>query len=126
MLRKYLFPVLFIVACSAPLRADTLGVNIVAMFPKSTAEFAYANLREARKYPWYAQFKSQALPLRFSDLEHFLASIGVDDNVQIDELAWAVGAGETELGPTTRAFLIRARSWVSRLAISIPNQLKVI
>jgi hypothetical protein len=97
--RKYLLPILFIVACCAPLRGDTLGVNIVAMFPKSTAEFAYANLKEARKFPWYAQFKSQVLPLRFSDLEHFLTSIGVDDNIQIDELAWAVGPGETATGP---------------------------
>ena len=102
-LRKYLLSMLFIVACCAPLRADTLGVNIIAMFPKSTAEFAYANLKEARKFPWYAQFKSQALPLRFSDLEHFLASIGVDDDVQIDELAWAVCAGETEMGPDDRS-----------------------
>lgn len=102
-LRKYLLSMLFIVACCAPLRADTLGVNIIAMFPKSTAEFAYANLKEARKFPWYAQFKSQALPLRFSDLEHFLASIGLDDNVQIDEVAWAVGAGETEMGPDDKS-----------------------
>jgi hypothetical protein len=101
-LRKYLLPMLLIASC-APLRADTLGVNIVAMFPKSTAEFAYANLKEARKFTWYAQFKSQALPLRFSDLEHFLASIGVDDNVQIDELAWAVGSGETEIGPDDKS-----------------------
>jgi len=102
-LRKYRLSMLFIVSCCAPLGADTLGVNIIAMFPKSTAEFAYANLKEARKFPWYAQFKSQALPLRFSDLEHFLASIGVDDNVQIDELAWAVGAGETETVPDDKS-----------------------
>ncbi|HSY66598.1 MAG TPA: hypothetical protein VK829_18555 [Terriglobales bacterium] len=73
------------------------------MFPKNTAEFAYANLKEARKYPWYAQFKSQALPLRFSDLEHFLASIGVDDHVQVDELAWAVGSGETAAVPDDKS-----------------------
>jgi hypothetical protein len=98
-LRKYLLSMLIIVTCCAPLRADTLGINIVAMFPKSTAEFAYANLKAARKFPWYAQFKSQVLPLRFSDLEQFLASIGVDDNVQVDELAWAMGSGETTAVP---------------------------
>jgi hypothetical protein len=103
LLRKYLFPAIFVVVACAPLRAGTLGVNIVAMFPKGTAEFAYADLKEARKFPWYAPFKSQTLPLRFSDLEHFLAAIGVDDNVQIDEVAWALGSGETAAGPDDKS-----------------------
>ncbi len=93
---------LCILACPA-VRAGTLNVNVVAMFPRSTAEFAYADLKEARKFPWYAQFKSQSLPLRFSDLEHFLASVGVDDNVQIDEVAWALGSGEADAGPDDKS-----------------------
>jgi len=75
--------------------AGVLGTNIVAMFPRNTAEFAYADLKEARKFPWYAQFKSQTLPVRLSDLEHFLAAVGVDDNLQIDELAWSLESSDS-------------------------------
>lgn len=102
-LKKYLSPALVLFIGGPALRAGTLGVNVVAMFPKGTAEFAYADLREARKFPWYAQFKSQALPIRFSDLEHFLASVGVDDNVQIDELAWSLGAGDASSGSSDKS-----------------------
>ena len=73
------------------------------MFPKNTAEFAYANLKEARQFPWYAQFKSQTLPGHFSDLEHFLASVGVDDNSQIEELAWSLDSADSASGPDDRA-----------------------
>jgi hypothetical protein len=94
-LKKPFLSTLLLLSVSAALRAGTLGTNVVAMFPRNTAEFAYADLKEARKFPWYAQFKSQTLPLRFSDLEHFLASAGVDDNLQIDELAWSVSSGDS-------------------------------
>ncbi|MEQ1352973.1 MAG: hypothetical protein ABLT11_03080 [Candidatus Acidiferrum sp.] len=102
-LKKYFVFALIIFIAGPALHAGTLGVNVVAMFPKSTAEFAYADLKEARKFPWYAQFKSQALPTRFSDLEHFLASVGVDDNVQIDELAWSLGSGDSASGPSDKS-----------------------
>jgi len=85
------------------LRAGTLSVDVIAMFPKNTAEFAYANLKEARQFPWYAQFKSQTLPVRFSDLEHFLASAGVDGNSQIEELAWSLGSADSDSGPNDKA-----------------------
>jgi len=85
------------------LRAGTLSVDVIAMFPKNTAEFAYADLKEARQFPWYAQFKSQTLPPRFSDLEHFLASTGVDDNSQIEELAWSLSSGDSASGPDDKA-----------------------
>jgi hypothetical protein len=97
-LEKLLLPALLVITAFPTLCAGTLGVNIVAMFPKGTAEFAYADLKEARKFPWYPQFKSQALPVRVSDLEHFLASVGVDDNLRINEVAWALGSGETASG----------------------------
>lgn len=94
-LRKTFLSALLLMLGSAAVRAGSLGVNVVAMFPRNTAEFAYADLKEARKFPWYAQFKSQTLPLRFSDLEHLLASAGVDDNLQIDELAWSLSSGDS-------------------------------
>ncbi len=89
-----------LLSLSPSLRAGTLGANVVAMFPKNTAEFAYADLKEARKFPWYAQFKSQALPSNFSELQHFLTSAGVDENLQMDELAWSLNSGaDSSSGP---------------------------
>lgn len=100
------FMLLFVgIGLVSTLQAETLSVNVVAMFPKNIAEFAYADLIAARKFPWYAQFKSQALPSRFSDLENFLASAGVDTNLQIDELVWSLGSGIDEGLPAADAVL---------------------
>ena len=38
--------------CVTALRAGTLSVDVIAMFPKNTAEFAYADLKVARQFPW--------------------------------------------------------------------------
>jgi hypothetical protein len=100
---RFLLLALFSTFGLTTLRAGTLSVNVIAMFPKNTAEFAYADLKEARQFPWYAQFKSQTLPIRFSDLEHFLASAGVDDNAQIDELAWSLTSADSASGPDDKA-----------------------
>jgi hypothetical protein len=102
-LNRFLLLVLVLFIASPASHAGTLGLNVVAMFPKSAAEFAYADLKEARKFSWYAQFKFQPLPTRFSDLEHFLASVGVDDNIQIDELAWSLGSGDADSGPDEKS-----------------------
>jgi hypothetical protein len=100
---KVLFVTFFCALNVASLPAGTLSVNVIAMFPKNTAEFAYADLKEARQFPWYAQFKSQTLPVRFSDLEYFLASAGVDDNAQIDELAWSLASADSASGSDDKA-----------------------
>ena len=59
------------------------------MFPKNVGEFTYADLKSARKFPWFPQLREQLLPSRFRDFEKFLASAGVDPNTQVDEIAWA-------------------------------------
>jgi hypothetical protein len=73
-------------------RAGSLGSDIISLFPKETGEFAYADLKEARQFPWFAQLKEQMLPSKFRDFEQFLASAGVDPNTQVTELAWALVA----------------------------------
>jgi len=72
-----------------PSSAGTLNTSIIGMFPKNVGEFTYADLKSARKYPWFPQLREQLLPSRFRDFEKFLASAGVDPNTQVDELAWA-------------------------------------
>ena len=83
---SFLLGVLF----AAPLRtsAGSLGTEVIAMFPKDVGEFAYADLKSARQFPWFPQLREQLLPSRFRQFEQVLASAGVDPNTQVDELAW--------------------------------------
>jgi hypothetical protein len=85
-------------------RAGTLSTGVISMFPKDIGEFAYADLRQARTQPWFAQLKQQMMPARFRQFEQLLASAGIDPNAQVDEVAWAlvpvVGSGATAV-PTS-------------------------
>jgi len=79
------------------------------MFPKQVGEFAYADLKSARKYAWFPQLRDQLLPSRFRDFEKFLASAGVDPDTQVDELAWGAiknskEGGEQVVGVALGAF----------------------
>jgi len=69
--------------------ADSLSTAIVGMFPKNVGEFAYADMKAARKFSWFPQVREQLLPSRFRQFEQFLVSAGVDPNTQVDEMAWA-------------------------------------
>jgi hypothetical protein len=75
-----------------PARANRLGADIIALFPKEVGEFAYADLKKARTMPWFPQLQQQILPDRFKQFEKFLASAGVDPNTQVEELAWGLVA----------------------------------
>jgi hypothetical protein len=69
--------------------AGTLSTQVIGMFPQNVGEFAYADMKTARQYPWFPQLREQLLPSRFRQFEQFLISAGVDPNTQVDELAWA-------------------------------------
>src|SRR5882672_8624826 len=75
-----------------PVRANRLGADIIALFPKEVGEFAYADLKKARTMPWFPQLQEQMLPERFRQFEKFLATAGVDPNTQVEELAWGLVA----------------------------------
>jgi len=78
--------------------AGTLSTDIIGMFPKDVGEFAYADLKKARQFKWFAQLKEQMLPSRFRQFEQFLASAGIDPNTQVEELAWAFVANKVKTG----------------------------
>jgi hypothetical protein len=71
-------------------RAGSLGSDILSLFPKESGELAYANLKEARQFPWFNQLKEQMLPPKFREFETFLSSAGIDPNTQVTELAWSL------------------------------------
>ena len=90
-------------------KADALNTSVIGMFPKEVGEFAYADLKSARQFPWFPQLRDQLLPSRFRQFEQFLTSAGVDPNSQVDELAWgaiegAKGGGEDIVGVALGAF----------------------
>lgn len=72
------------------LKAQHLGNDTIALFPKNIGEFAYANLKQARTQKWFPQLQEQMLPERFRQFERFLASAGVDPNSQVEEVAWGL------------------------------------
>ncbi len=75
-----------------PMRAGTLGADIIGMFPKDVGEFGYADMKKARTLKWFPQLREEVLPERFRQFEKFLASTGNDPNSQVDEIAWALVA----------------------------------
>jgi hypothetical protein len=79
----------------------TLSSSVIGMFPQEVGEFAYADLKAARKFSWFPQLREQLLPSRFRQFEQFLTSAGMDPNAQVEELAWgAISAkgAETVVG----------------------------
>ncbi|MBI3405230.1 MAG: hypothetical protein HY046_07200 [Acidobacteria bacterium] len=79
-----------------PCAAGTLNTSVIGLFPKNVGEFAYADLKTARRQKWFAQMKDQMLPSKFREFEKFLASAGMDPNSQVEELAWAIMPGTSE------------------------------
>lgn len=69
--------------------AGPVGADVIAMFPKQVAEFAYTDIKSARQYPWFSAFREQLLPPHFHDFERFLVSAGIDPNTRLNELAWS-------------------------------------
>ncbi|MHB8411878.1 MAG: hypothetical protein ACYDDI_08005 [Candidatus Acidiferrales bacterium] len=91
-------PLLLVMAFALPMRAGTLDPSVIGMFPKNVREFAYADLSQARQFPWFAQLQQQVLPPRFANLEQLLTSAGIDPSSQIKEVVWAVAPLDTKTG----------------------------
>jgi len=75
--------------------AGSLSSDVIGLFPASVGEFAYADLRQARAFPWFGSLKEQMLPAKFRQFEQFLSSAGMDPNTQVEEMAWALVATST-------------------------------
>src|SRR5258708_23773191 len=72
------------------MRAGSVGSDILTMFPKDSGELAYADLKEARAFPWFNQLKEQMLPPKFREFETLLASAGIHPNTPVTELTRAL------------------------------------
>src|ERR1700689_4524237 len=90
-----IFFTLLITAFGPTPRAASLNSDVISLFPSTVGELAYADLRETRQFPWFAQLKEQMLPAKFRQFEQFLAAAGMDPNTQVEEMAWALVATST-------------------------------
>jgi hypothetical protein len=83
-----------------PLRssANSLSTGVIAMFPRQVGEFAYADLKAARKYSWFPQLREQLLPPQLRQFERFLSAAGVDPSTHVEELAWGELPLSTSVG----------------------------
>ncbi len=79
-----------VAATAKPVKAQSVGPDTIALFPKEVGEFAYADLKKARTMKWYPALEQQMLPERFRQFEKFLASAGIDTNSQVNELIWGL------------------------------------
>lgn len=95
--RTWVLAALALVVCPAA-RGGTLSTSVLGLFPKDVNEFAYADLKAARKFKWFPQLKEQMLPSRFRQFETYLSSVGIDPETQMEEVAWALQAPTASSG----------------------------
>jgi hypothetical protein len=62
------FLLLALTIAPQPSSAGSLSTAIIGMFPKNVGSFTYADLKSARKFPWYPQLREQLLPGRVRDI----------------------------------------------------------
>jgi hypothetical protein len=90
---KRLVRLLLLLACLAEsasvARAASLDSDVIALFPKDVRQFSYADLKQARQFPWYPQLEAQILPVRLADFQQFLTAQQMGAGTHIDEVAWA-------------------------------------
>jgi hypothetical protein len=83
-----------LLAClAAPIasaRAASLDSDVIALFPKDVSQLSYADLKQARQFPWYPQLEAQILPVRLADFQQFLTAQQMGAGTHIDEVAWAM------------------------------------
>ncbi len=77
-----------IAALPGAARAERLGTDVIAMFPKDLGEFAYADLKAARTQKQLGALEAQFLHGSLSQIQNRLASYGIDILQQADEVAW--------------------------------------
>ncbi len=103
-LAGFVLALAMVVTLLAPgLHAGSLSSDVISMFPINVGEFAYADLRQARQFPWFAQLKEQMLPPKFRQFEQFLSAAGMDPNTQVEELAWGLVPTTMSAGGITTA-----------------------
>lgn len=80
---------LLLAAVTPCLHANPLDSSVIGMFPKDVAEIGYADLTQAREFPWFPQFEAQMVPVSLFGFEQFLGAVQMRSTPSIDAVAWA-------------------------------------
>lgn len=84
--------VLASLAWSSLARAGSPTAEVIGVFPRDVAEFAFADLQQARSLAWFPELQKKILPDQLRQFELFLASPGMDGDSRVEQLAWAAAA----------------------------------
>src|ERR1700694_755413 len=107
--RKYfLCPVIMALLCmSSALQpravAQSLSSTTLALYPADTGELAFADLRALRQSPHYARLRNELLPPRLRELESFAQALGMDLEIQSQQMSWAFAGAARATAPAAPA-----------------------
>jgi hypothetical protein len=99
---KLLFAAAIVLASfgwSSVARAGALPTEVIGIFPPDVAEFAFADLQQARSLAWFPQLQRKVLPDELRQFELFLASPGMDRDSRVEQLVWALVPGSSASQP---------------------------
>lgn len=119
--------------CAAPVGAQSLPNQVLALYPQQTGELAYVDATALRRSPHYAKLKAQVLPDRFRSLEQWTNVLGIEFEREVRQLSWAFvsadGGGTEFIGVAEGQFSIQeveARARGMKLGITKPSGTTVI
>src|SRR3984957_17018496 len=84
-------------------RAGSLPTEVIGIFPPDVAEFAIADLQQARALAWFPQLQKKVLPDQLRQFDLFLASPGMDRDSRVEQLVWALVPGSSASQPSQGA-----------------------
>jgi hypothetical protein len=87
-LSRFLLLLACIAAPTLMARAASLDSDVIALFPRDISQLSYADLKQARQFPWYPQLEAQILPVRLADFQQFLTVPQMGAGSHIDYVAW--------------------------------------
>jgi hypothetical protein len=83
------------VAAAAPLPAQELPSQVLALYPPQAGELVFVDLQSARRSPHYTRLKEQVLPDRYRELDAWARRLGIDFDRNVNQLSWAfVSSGD--------------------------------
>lgn len=97
--RSISFAFLLLLAATSGLRASSLDSALLGMFPRQVTQLGYADLAQARQFPWFPQLESQLVPVSIYEFEEFLKTAQTRPASGVDQVAWAQVAASVEGGP---------------------------
>jgi hypothetical protein len=74
--------------------------EVIGVFPRDTAEFAFVDLQQARSLAWFPELQRQVLPDELRQFEQLLASPGMDRGSRVEELAWGLAPPGSQRPPS--------------------------